>query len=129
MTIAFWCVLAAGILPIVWAGAAKSRGDFDNRRPRDWLASLEGWRGRANAAQANSWEAFAPFAAAVIVAHVAGARGAVIDALALAWLAARIAYGLAYLADRATLRTALWCAGFACVVGLYMAAAIGGATR
>ncbi|MCU0869938.1 MAG: MAPEG family protein [Burkholderiales bacterium] len=123
MTIAFWCVLVAGLLPIVWAGAAKSRGDFDNRDPRAWLAALDGWRARANAAQANSWEAFAPFAAAVLIAHAAGAAGARVDALAVGFVLARVAYGLLYIADRPTLRTVAWTAGFACVMGLYAVAA------
>lgn len=123
MTIAYWCVLVAAILPIVLAGAAKSRGDFDNRAPREWLGALEGWRRRANAAQNNSWEAFGPFAAAVIIAHAAGARHAVIDTLAVAFILCRIAYGLLYITDRASLRSIAWIAGFGCVIGLFIAAA------
>ncbi|MEO8037826.1 MAG: MAPEG family protein [Betaproteobacteria bacterium] len=121
MTIAYWCVLAAAVLPIIWAGVAKSRGDFDNRSPREWLARREGWRLRANWAQANAWEAFAPFAAAVIIAHLAGARPAIIDALALTFIAARIAHGVLYVTDRSTLRTIVWTIGYGCVVGLFVA--------
>ena len=123
MTIAYWCVLVAAIMPVVLAGVAKSRGDFDNRAPREWLGALEGWRRRANAAQSNSWEAFAPFAAAVIIAHAAGARHAVIDALALAFIACRIVYSVLYITDRASLRSVAWIAGFGCVIGLFIAAA------
>ena len=71
MTIAYWCVLVAALLPIVWAGAAKSgiKG-YDNARPREFLGSLQGWPARANFAQQNSYEAFPPFAAGVIIAHL-----------------------------------------------------------
>lgn len=126
MRIAFWCVLAMAVMPIVLAGLAKSRGDFDNQRPREWLAALEGWRRRANAAQANAWEAFAPFAAAVLVAHVSHARDAWIDGLAVAFVAARIAYAWLYIADRPSARSLAWCAGFGCVIGLFVVAAVTG---
>ena len=60
-TIAYWCVLAAALLPIVCAGIAKygmfatapGKGGYDNNNPRSWLARQTDWRGRANAAQAN----------------------------------------------------------------------------
>jgi len=123
MTLAYWCVLVAAVLPIVWAGAAKSKGDFDNRAPREWLARLDGWRQRANWAQANAWEAFAPFAAAVIIAHLAGARQETIDLLAIIFIAMRVAHGLLYIADRAMLRSIAWTIGFGCVVGLFLTAA------
>ena len=64
-TIAYWCVLIAALLPIVCAGIAKSglmrtapaKGGYDNNDPRAWLARQTDWRGRANAAQANTFEA------------------------------------------------------------------------
>ena len=61
MTIAEVCILIACLLPIVSAGLAKSKGfgkprrlgGFDNNDPRQWLANLQGWQARANAAQLN----------------------------------------------------------------------------
>ena len=41
-----------------------------SRYPRRWLEQQQGFRARANAAQANGFEAFPFFAAAVIVAHL-----------------------------------------------------------
>lgn len=121
MTIAYWCVLLAAMMPIAWAGLAKSQR-FDNAAPRDYLATLEGWRKRANWAQQNSWEAFAPFAAAVIIAHLAGAKQGTIDVLAVTFVAMRIAYGLLYIADKPTLRSLAWTIGLGCVIGLFLAA-------
>lgn len=125
MSLALWSLLAAAVIPYVFAGLAKSRRDFDNARPREWLARAQGWRQRAHWAQLNSHEAFPPFAAAVLVAELTGAAQGWVDALAVGFLLLRLAYGAAYIADRPTLRSTLWTAAFACVAGLFIAAALG----
>jgi len=124
MTIAFWCVLVAGLMPIVFAGVAKA-GDksFNNRKPREWYESVTGYRKRAWWAQQNAHEAFPLFAAAVLVAHFAGADQSLVDALAIAFIAFRIAYGTCYLADIHLARSLMWLGGFACCIGLFVAAA------
>ncbi|MBS3785630.1 MAG: MAPEG family protein [Gammaproteobacteria bacterium] len=124
MTIAYWCVLVAIFIPLLFAGLAKSRGDFDNARPRRWLEQTEGWRQRAHWAQLNSYEAFAPFAAGVIIAHLAEAPQAIVNVLAVAFVLLRLGFGAAYLADRPTVRTLFWTGAFACVVGLFIVAGI-----
>jgi len=123
MTIAYICVFIAIFLPFVFAGLAKSEGQFDNARPRAWLERLEGWRQRAHWAQLNTFEAFPPFAAGVIIAHQLNGSQAWIDGLAVAFLIFRGLYGYFYIADRATLRSLAWTGGFACVVGLFIVAA------
>jgi uncharacterized MAPEG superfamily protein len=124
VTIAYWTVLAAAILPIVWAGVAKVGGrDYDNRNPRAWLANLKGPRMRAHAAQQNAHEAFPPFAAAVIIAHQFAVGQGLIDSLALLWLGLRCAHGGFYIADLHWLRSLVWCAAMVCVVALFVAAA------
>lgn len=124
MTIAYWCVLIAAVLPYAFIGYAKSGGGYDNRAPREWLDRREGAAKRAHWAQLNSFEAFPPFAAGVIIAHATGgAAQATVDALALAFVALRLLYGFAYIADRSALRTGLWTLGFLCVIGLFLAAA------
>ena len=72
MNDAVWTVLIAGFLPIVCAGIAKwgAKG-YDNHNPRAWLAQQHGKRVRADAAQANSFEAFPFFAAGMILAVLA----------------------------------------------------------
>lgn len=127
MTIAQLCLLAACLLPIGCAAIAKSSGfgkrrrdgGFDNSRPRDWLARQEGWQARANAAQANSWEALPVFIVGLFVAGQHQAAQATVDALALGFVAARLAYIGLYLADRAWLRSLLWTAGMATCVALF----------
>ncbi len=58
----------------------------------------------------------------MIIAHQAGAAQGTIDTLAVAFVIIRCIYGAVYLADLATLRSLVWAAGFACVVGLFVAA-------
>ena len=124
MTIAYWCVLVAALLPILWVGAAKGGGKgYNNARPRESLGALSGWRARANFAQQNSHEAFPPFAAGVIIAQLCNAPQATINVLALTFIGARVAHGLCYIADQAALRSLVWLVGFGCVVGLFVTAA------
>ena len=119
-SIAYWCVLVAALLPIVCAGLAKSgafgkpleKGGFDNHDPRRWLARQTDWRARANAAQANSFEALPFFIGAVIIAHQLGAVQARIDVLAFLFVVVRMFYILMYVADLAKLRSLAWTLGF-----------------
>ncbi|MEO6280544.1 MAPEG family protein [Roseateles sp.] len=127
MTIAQLCLLVACALPPVCAALAKSKGvgkrrregGFDNNSPREWLAKLDGWQARANAAQSNGWEALPLFLAGLFVAHQHQAAQATVDALALGFIAARLAYIALYLADQASLRSVLWVAGMAACAALF----------
>jgi uncharacterized MAPEG superfamily protein len=120
MTIAFWAVFAACLLPVFCAWLAKAGGKgFDNARPRDWVEKQTGWRLRAEWAQRNHYEVFPAFAAAVLVAHLAGAPRHWADALAVGFVVLRLAYIAAYVLDRPSLRSALWTLGFLCVLGLF----------
>lgn len=123
MTTAFWCVLIAGLLPYIATVTAKAGSRFDNRNPREWLARQEGYRKRANAAQANAFEAFPLFAVAVIVAYLLKAPQARVDLLAMGFVAARVGYFAFYLADRPTLRSVAWAVGIGCAVAIFTAAA------
>jgi uncharacterized MAPEG superfamily protein len=124
MTTALWCLMIAAVLPIVCTGIAKWGFDgFDNRRPREWLAKQSGWRARANAAQANSWEALAIFTAAVLTAHLVEAPQPRVDLLALVFIAARVAYIACYVADQASLRSLVWLVGLGASFALFFAGA------
>lgn len=129
MTIAFWCVLAAAVMPLVFTAVAKfgegGKG-FTNRKPRLFQQNLEGYRARAHWAHLNSLEAFPPFAAGVVIAQFLHAPQGRIDLLALAFIALRLVYGALYIADKAALRSLVWALGFFCVVGLFIVAAMAG---
>lgn len=124
MTFAYWCVLFAALLPIVWSGVAKFNSEgFDNARPRVYLAALQGYRQRANWAQQNAWEAFAPFAAGVVIAAQVGVAQATIDLLAGTFMIARILHGIFYITDRAMLRSLVFIVGLLCTAGFFIAGA------
>lgn len=115
-TVAYWCILVAAILPIVCTGIAKygmftvkrKDGGYDNNNPRAWLAKQQDWRARANAAQANTFEALPLFFAAVIIAHLLQAGQAKLDILAFTFVLLRVAYIVVYVADMATTRSVIW---------------------
>lgn len=127
MTIAFWCVVAAMFIPLCCSMTAKMSGSgfppANNHNPREFLESLTGFRKRAHWAQQNTFESFPPFAAAVIIAHIAHASQQWVDGLAIAFVVLRILYVVFYVTDKASARSAVWMAALACVVGLFVVAA------
>ena len=125
-TIAYWCLLVSALLPIACAGLAKAgmfgkprrEGGFDNENPRAWLAKQKDWRARANAAQANSFEALPFFMAAVIIAHQLGAHQGRLDILAFLFVVLRILYVMMYVAGMANIRSIVWSLAFALNVAI-----------
>lgn len=131
MTIAFWCVFVAVLLPYVCFGIARNRGRGprgerlrDNRNPRDFPNRIEGLPKRAWDAQLNAFESLSGFAAAVIIAHLVQASQNQIDILASVWVLARVAHVAFYLADKDKLRTSAQLASLACVFGLFVVAGL-----
>ena len=126
-TLAYWCVLIAALLPIVCAGIAKwgtlnkprRDGGFDNANPRAWLARQTDWRARANAAQANCFEALPFFIGAVIIAHQLGAYQARLDILAFVYIVLRLLYVMMYIAGLPTFRSVAWTLAFAVNMGIF----------
>lgn len=121
MTVAYWCVLIAAVLPVIAVGIAKAGGErYNNRNPRAWLDQQQGYRARAAAAQSNSFEAFPFFATAVIVAHLTHAPQGWLDFLALVFVAARVAYIACYLADWHWARSLFWFIGFFACIAIFV---------
>jgi uncharacterized MAPEG superfamily protein len=125
MEIHLWCVPAAWLLvyssKIPIAVAMQQAGGYDNHHPRAQQAELTGWGARSVAAHLNGFETFAPFAAAVLLAHVAGATTPLVDALAVVFVASRAVYVSCYIADLATLRSIVWTIGIVATLGLFLA--------
>jgi uncharacterized MAPEG superfamily protein len=125
-TVAYWCVLVAALLPMACAWLAKSQGigkprrqgGFDNHDPRGWLARQTDWPARANAAQANSFEALPLFLGAVIIAHQLGAPQTRLDILAVLFVTLRIIYIAMYVADLAMIRSLIWTLAFLANIGI-----------
>ena len=123
MTIANWCIALAVLLPIGWSMLSKTQLSYNNRQPRVYEETLSGWRQRAHWTHLNSIEAFAPFAAAVLVAQQADGVQGLIDLLAVVFIALRIVYGVCYLANLGALRTLVFSLGMGCVLALFAVAA------
>lgn len=122
MTIAYWCVFAAAMMPYVFTGLAKAGTGkpYDNEKPREFLESVPSFNKRAHWVQLNSFEAFPAFAAAIIIAQHLAIDQQTINIYALTFIGARVAYGICYLRNWASLRSICWMLGIACVIGLFI---------
>jgi uncharacterized MAPEG superfamily protein len=125
-TISYGCVLFMAILPMICAGLAKRagfgkpgrEGGYDNIDPRAWQAKQTGFSARANAAQANTFEALPFFFAAVIIAHLLGAIQLRLDILSLIFVLLRVLYIMLYMAGIGGLRSIIWTAAFVVNIGI-----------
>ena len=121
MTIAYWCVLIAAVIPLLAIAIAKAGAErYNNRDPRTWLSKQQGYRARAAAAQSNSFEAFPFFAAAVIIADMTHSPQARVDMLAVVFVLARIIYVTCYLADWPRARSLVWAVGLAMCIAIFV---------
>ena len=77
------------------------------------------WGKRADRAYLNAVETFAPFAALVVVAHVAGKANAMTAFWAGCYFWVRLAHAAVYLAGIPLVRTILFALGYVAIVGLF----------
>lgn len=126
MSAAYCCILIAALLPYLWVAIAKTAAPgYNNKDPRGWVARQDSYRVRnAHAAHLNAFEAFAPFAAAVLMAQLAGVSPALIAKLSIAFVVARVLHGVFYLGAFAVMRSLAWLAGMACVIALMVLAVV-----
>jgi len=126
MSIAYWCILIAALLPYLWVSVAKQSGErYNNRDPRDWQARQTNPRSnRAHAAHLNGFESFPVFVAGVLMAQLAGVAPTTINLLAIAFVIARVLHGVFYVANVQALRSLVWLAGFASALALIVMAAL-----
>jgi uncharacterized MAPEG superfamily protein len=124
VTIPYLCILVAALLPYLWVTLSKVSGQrYDNRDPRGWLARQDNPRvHRANSAQLNAFEAFAPFAASVLMAQLADVDPQRITWLSITFVVLRVLHGVVYVAGLARWRSLLWFGGLVCVVALMVSA-------
>ncbi|AGH42811.1 MAPEG family protein [Paraglaciecola psychrophila] len=116
MSIIIICLFIVTVMPILakapLALAMSKAGGYDNRNPREQQKSLSGFGARAKAAHENCFEAlimFTPGALAVLVTNNAGQLA---EYFAIAFVASRLAYLVAYYFDKHVLRSTFWSIGF-----------------
>ena len=119
MPFVLWSLLLVALLPLIWAVVAKAGAPYDNRRPRDVLSRASGHRQRANWAQQNAWEALPVYAVAVMAAWLMQVPEDEMNLAAAVFVAARVAHGVLYVADKASLRSLAWLVGMLVVVFLF----------
>ena len=117
-------ILVAGVMPWICAGIAKAgQRNYDNHNPREWLARQTGYRARANAAQANCFEAFPLYAVGVLMAMLADVEMDQVELCAGIFIVARVAYVASYLMDKDKIRSLAWLVGVVSTVALYVSSA------
>ncbi len=77
------------------------------------------WGRRADRTYINAVETFAPFAALVIVVHLAGKANAMTAFWAMAFFWLRLAHAVVYLLGIPYLRTVLFTLGYVAVAGIF----------
>ena len=77
------------------------------------------WGQRANRAQLNAVETFAPFAALVLIAHVAGKENGWTAFWAISFFWLRLIHAIVYLAAVPFVRTVVFTLGFVAICGLF----------
>jgi uncharacterized MAPEG superfamily protein len=80
---------------------------------------LPSWGKRADRAYLNAVEVFAPFAALVIIAHVAGKADAMTAFWTMCFFWLRIAHAVVYLLAVPYVRTLVFTLGFVAIAGIF----------
>ncbi len=120
MPVAYWCVLIAALLPIIWVALAKWGEPTKNQYPREEVDDLPPRKRRAYAAHQNAYENFPFFAAAVIIALTSGAPLAAVNWLALVYVILRVVHGLCYVGNYSTQRSIVYALGWFTNIAIFV---------
>jgi uncharacterized MAPEG superfamily protein len=77
------------------------------------------WGDRANRALMNSVETFAPFAAMVLIAHIANKSGSTTAFWAASFFWLRLVHAIVYIAGVPYIRTLIFTLGYVCLLGMF----------
>jgi len=122
MTLAEWMIFGAVLLFLLTLAPVKAMRHkaFDNSNPRDPSFYSHVTSSRALGAHINGIETFPFFAVAVLLAEFRSQPQHWVDALAVAFVAIRVVFVLAYLGNRPTIRTLFWNLGFFVNAGIFL---------
>jgi uncharacterized MAPEG superfamily protein len=102
----------------VVAAYGRMQVGYDLRQPRTMIDQVAPYARRATWAHENSFEAFALFAPAALMAYVTGLDGSAATTAAILHPVARFLFQMFYIADRPGPRGAMYLTGLACSVTL-----------
>jgi len=118
--LAFTAILTASLWIPYIACQVMTNG---NLTPQNYLdptpRPVPFWGMRANRAYVNAVESFAPFAALVIVVHLAGKANATTAFLATSFFWLRLAHAVVYLLGVPYVRTVVFTLGYVAVIGIF----------
>lgn len=108
-------------LPYLAMAAGRFQVGFDMSAPRALFDKLPPYAQRATWAHQNSWESFALYTAAALMAFEVGVPASQSLALALTYLGARVGYSLFYLLNVPPLRSLCWAISMVSILALFFA--------
>ena len=113
-----YCIAISALLVyvpgFVVAAYGRRQVGYDLRQPRTMIDRVPPYARRATWAHENSFEAFALFAPAALMAYITGLDGAAATAVAVLHPIARFLFQIFYIADRPRLRGAMYVTGLLC---------------
>jgi len=108
-------------LPVNFAQSYEGKG-YDNSKPRLQQGRLTGWGARAVGAHQNSFEAFSPFAAAVIIATFSKVPVVLVIKLGFVFVTSRLVYHILYLINWSLPRTLIFYFGLMATAKVFVLA-------
>lgn len=127
MSVLLVCLFIATLMPILAKAPLafamnQLKGGYDNRHPRAQHGQLTGFGARAKAAHDNCFEALLMFTPGALACVFTNTIGSTVEYLAMAFIAARVVYLLAYWYDKHIIRSSSWGVGFVIsLILLYLA--------
>lgn len=114
-------IAAAGVLvylPFLLVAAGRLQTGYNRAAmaaPRAMFDKLPGYAQRATWAHQNSFESFTLFAAAALMAYVAGVSTSIATLAVLVYTLARLLYSIFYVANAPILRSLMFAMGSLCI--------------
>lgn len=106
-------------LPYLVVAAGRFSVGYEMDAPRGMFDKLPEYAQRATWAHQNSWESFALYAPAALMAFVVGLPSEQVLATVLIYLTSRVTYSLFYILNVPPLRSLSWAFSMASIFSLY----------
>jgi len=107
-------------LPYFAVGFGRFQVGYDMGAPRAMFDKLPDYAQRATWAHQNSWESFALYAPAALMAFAVGLPAEAIVGSVVTYLASRVTYSLFYILNVPILRSLSWALSISSIFSLYI---------
>ncbi|MEL6454893.1 MAG: MAPEG family protein, partial [Cyanobacteria bacterium J06623_5] len=116
-------VAAAALIyfPYLMVAAGRFQVGYEMGAPRGMFDKLPEYAQRATWAHQNSWESFALYAPAALMAFVVAVPAEQVLGTAVVYLVSRVGYSLFYVLDVPILRSLSWAVSISSIVSLFVA--------